>query len=100
MPSAIVPIAAHCIVRFTRFVLERKTGFSAWNTAQITTRPTMTGREPRSPPRIRASRDEAAERMPSALNRRSPGSGTSGGDARSFPAVTCSHPGVRVHGDR
>ena len=32
MPSAIVPIAAHCIVRSTRLRLERKTGLSTWKT--------------------------------------------------------------------
>jgi hypothetical protein len=55
MPRAIVPIEAHCIVRFTRLVLDRKTGLSVWKTPQMTTSPAITGRGPRSPPRMRSA---------------------------------------------
>ena len=44
MPSAIVPTAAHCSVRLTRLRGDRKAGVEAWNTVQMTTRPTTTGR--------------------------------------------------------
>ena len=54
MPIAIVPTAAHCRVRFTRLLEERKLGLSSWKIAQMTTSPMTTGSEPRLPPRMRA----------------------------------------------
>ena len=61
-----VPTAAHCIVRFTRLVLDRKVGFRIWNVAQITMSPTSTGIEPRSPARTRLTTSVNQPRTPPA----------------------------------
>src|SRR6185312_15546075 len=66
-----VPTAAHCSARLTRLLAERKFGLRIWKTAQMRTRPMMTGREPRSPPRTRMRNPVTAPRRPCVRIRRS-----------------------------
>src|SRR3546814_18554977 len=49
MPSAITPTVEQSKSRFTRLLLERKTGFRLVKTVHMVTSPTMTGNDPRSP---------------------------------------------------
>ena len=63
-PRAMTPTAALSMVRFTRLALDRNTGFSAWNTVQITTRPATTGRMPSSPARSRSAKARTWPRAP------------------------------------
>lgn len=49
-PTAIVPVAAICSIRFVTLSGERKRSFSEKKIAQMMTMPISTGNEPRSPP--------------------------------------------------
>ena len=64
IPRAMTPTVEQSNSRLTRLLADRNTGFSVWNTVQITARPTTTGREPRSPERTRSRKPRMAPPTP------------------------------------
>lgn len=52
MPTAIMPVATIVTAMSLTFFAERNSEFRLWKTTQMMSRPTITGIEPRSPPRI------------------------------------------------
>ena len=96
MPTAIVPIAAICRVRFTMLALERKFGLIREKTTQMTASPTITGSDPRSPLRTRAPKARSAPATPRSRTRRS-----SWRSAATVPSVTArSDPVMRASPER
>lgn len=53
MPTAISPGPAMSMEMFDRFCADRKASSRPWKIAMMRIRPTMTGTEPSSPPRMR-----------------------------------------------
>ena len=54
MPSEMTPMVEQSKSRLTRLLADRKTGLIDWKITEITTSPTTTGSEPRSPERTRS----------------------------------------------